>query len=481
MSSRDKQRIGLESPEDNYEATVLDFLNKEIAAVQPARGQNDQSAELDALVSDLLKQVMTESDEYQPGQAELPEDRQSLISGMMPDTEEALPADSNLLVNLNRGLSQSLTESDIWDSQGTEPPPAATEQIGGDSLPQPEELEVPPLTPHNTGQDRHSAGLSPETAGNKPHPSIRERKSVFTPALLPKRKVPIAAVAAVVLLILAGGAAYYYSSFSSSASKNSALPPDNPAPVAAADLNNAAPVPVQTAQKPAKQQKTPPSKNSIEAGTTAPAAERSAAPVKEVQTPLPQQTANNAKANPPAPAFNGGSGEAGSAIGERAALDRPAAYPTAPPAAVSEPSPSIERSQSPVTAAGLLPSGSVDTPPALNLGPAPAKSEALKPIPQPLPALPSQARALVPAVPISQASPTFPEAAVRMRTSGTVILELQIDEKGRVVKATPMSGPNIFHYPAVNAALKWRYKPATINGANVPSQARVTMNFNLNK
>jgi TonB family protein len=62
-----------------------------------------------------------------------------------------------------------------------------------------------------------------------------------------------------------------------------------------------------------------------------------------------------------------------------------------------------------------------------------------------------------------------------------VVLELQIDDKGRVTKATPVSGPAIFHFAAMNAAMKWRYKPASINGASVQSQARVTLNFNLKK
>ncbi len=480
MSSREKHRTGSEFAEDNYEATVLDFLNKEIAAVQPARGQTDQSAELDALVSDLLKQVMTESDQHQPGQTELPGDRESLISGMMPDTEEASPADSNLLVNLNRGLSQSLTESDIWDSQGTEPPMAATQRSGGDSLPLSEESPaLPPQVLHDTGPDRASVDLSPKKAGNKPHAPVRERENVFMPALAPKRKVPLAAVAAVAVILFAGGAAYYFSSFSGGEVKNSSLPVDNSAPAAAADLNNAVPESGQAAVKPAKPQKAPPSRNSMPAGARAPAAERQPVPGKEVPTPLPQQPANDAKANPPAPVWNGNTGEAKPALAERAAVDRPSAFQMPAQAAASESSQSFERNQSSATAASLLPSGSADKPPALN--PGPAKAEALAPIPQSLPALPSQARALVPAVPISQASPSFPETAVRMRTSGTVVLELQIDEKGKVVKATPVSGPSIFHYPAVNAALKWRYKPATINGANVPSQARVTMNFNLNK
>ena len=49
--------------QNNYEAAVLDFLDKEMADVQSTMTENRQSEELDALVADLLKQVMTESDQ----------------------------------------------------------------------------------------------------------------------------------------------------------------------------------------------------------------------------------------------------------------------------------------------------------------------------------------------------------------------------------------------------------------------------------
>jgi len=78
-----------------------------------------------------------------------------------------------------------------------------------------------------------------------------------------------------------------------------------------------------------------------------------------------------------------------------------------------------------------------------------------------------------------QTSPVYPEVALRTRASGSIVLELQIDDQGKVIKATPVSGPAIFHNAAVSAVMKWRYKPASIGGVNVSSQSRVTMAFNL--
>jgi outer membrane biosynthesis protein TonB len=39
----------------------------------------------------------------------------------------------------------------------------------------------------------------------------------------------------------------------------------------------------------------------------------------------------------------------------------------------------------------------------------------------------------------------------------------------------------MFHGEAIKAAMKWRYKPASIEGTNVPSQNRIIFNFNLKK
>ena len=37
----------------------------------------------------------------------------------------------------------------------------------------------------------------------------------------------------------------------------------------------------------------------------------------------------------------------------------------------------------------------------------------------------------------------------------------------------------MFHKEAINAAMQWRYRPASIGGNNVSSQVKVTFNFNL--
>jgi hypothetical protein len=57
MAGDEEMNAETDSP-DSYEAAVLDLLNREMAVVQSPRKDITQSDELDALVSDLLKQVL---------------------------------------------------------------------------------------------------------------------------------------------------------------------------------------------------------------------------------------------------------------------------------------------------------------------------------------------------------------------------------------------------------------------------------------
>jgi TonB family protein len=62
-----------------------------------------------------------------------------------------------------------------------------------------------------------------------------------------------------------------------------------------------------------------------------------------------------------------------------------------------------------------------------------------------------------------------------------VVLELDIDRQGKVVKAIPVRGPEMFYKEAINAAMQWRYKPATVGGTSVSSQVEVTFDFKLKR
>jgi TonB family protein len=86
---------------------------------------------------------------------------------------------------------------------------------------------------------------------------------------------------------------------------------------------------------------------------------------------------------------------------------------------------------------------------------------------------------LIPPELVSRTNAIYPEIALRTRASGTVVLEVHIDNTGKVIKASPVSGPAIFHAEAVKAVMKWRYKPASLNDVHVASKSRAEIIFNL--
>jgi TonB family protein len=175
--------------------------------------------------------------------------------------------------------------------------------------------------------------------------------------------------------------------------------------------------------------------------------------------------------------------EAKAATEQKAAQEKPAAtLPKAPAPVVATPaSLDVADTEPPLATSGntILVTDAVQKAPVQLVASDTEKLEPLQPRSQPLLTMPAQSRVLVPPVAIAQPSPSYPELALRSRTSASVILDLQVDERGKVTRATPMSGPVLFHSAAVAATLKWRYKPASIDGK--VARVRVTLNFTLKK
>ena len=96
MIAKDGQPAESDS-QSNYEAAVLDFLDNEMADVQSTPTEKKQSEELDALVADLLHQVMTESDQAQTGEMMVSsEDMNDLLAEFIPQQDtDSLPESDN--------------------------------------------------------------------------------------------------------------------------------------------------------------------------------------------------------------------------------------------------------------------------------------------------------------------------------------------------------------------------------------------------
>src|SRR5581483_10065745 len=74
----------------------------------------------------------------------------------------------------------------------------------------------------------------------------------------------------------------------------------------------------------------------------------------------------------------------------------------------------------------------------------------------------------------------YPPLAKATKVSGSVVVELIVDERGQVESAKPISGPALHYSAAVESAKHWRFRPALFSDSPVKSISDVTFVFNLN-
>jgi TonB family protein len=73
----------------------------------------------------------------------------------------------------------------------------------------------------------------------------------------------------------------------------------------------------------------------------------------------------------------------------------------------------------------------------------------------------------------------YPDEARAVGLEGTVIMELWVDETGRVVRARMLRGIPMLEESAVAAVMHWRFEPAIVDGKAVPIRMTVTHNFSI--
>jgi TonB family protein len=79
--------------------------------------------------------------------------------------------------------------------------------------------------------------------------------------------------------------------------------------------------------------------------------------------------------------------------------------------------------------------------------------------------------------PIFKAQAIYPQNAKRFNASGSVEVRVTISTMGRVTGASAISGHPLLRPAAVEAALKWIFKPTTVNGVPVETQLVLTFDF----
>lgn len=77
----------------------------------------------------------------------------------------------------------------------------------------------------------------------------------------------------------------------------------------------------------------------------------------------------------------------------------------------------------------------------------------------------------------SKPRPLYPITAKRARASGTVVVQVTVDEQGRVVSAHPISGHPLLHEAAAEAAKRATFTPTLLCGKPVKVTGVITYNF----
>ena len=80
---------------------------------------------------------------------------------------------------------------------------------------------------------------------------------------------------------------------------------------------------------------------------------------------------------------------------------------------------------------------------------------------------------------ISLPSPHYPETAKRLGTSGTVTVEVVVDETGKIISARAINGPGSLRDVAVQAALRARFSPTKLSGQPVKVTGTINYKFAL--
>lgn len=122
-------------------------------------------------------------------------------------------------------------------------------------------------------------------------------------------------------------------------------------------------------------------------------------------------------------------------------------------------------------------------PPAAESRPSPTPSqtplEATSPAPAGEPARPKApvSAGLLNSKAVSLPKPVYPSNARSVGAQGKVVVELTIDETGKVTKARALSGHPLLQKAAVAAALQARFSPTVLSGAPVPVTGTISYSF----
>jgi TonB family protein len=84
-----------------------------------------------------------------------------------------------------------------------------------------------------------------------------------------------------------------------------------------------------------------------------------------------------------------------------------------------------------------------------------------------------------PPIKTKDAKPVYPQVARSTHTQGVVIMDVTIDEDGKVKSVKVLKSLPMLEAAAVDAVKKWEFKPTLVNGKPTPVIMAVAVNFKL--
>lgn len=83
-------------------------------------------------------------------------------------------------------------------------------------------------------------------------------------------------------------------------------------------------------------------------------------------------------------------------------------------------------------------------------------------------------------IPLYHPEPEYSEDARKAKLQGSVLLYIEVDSSGKVINPKVVKALGLgLDEKAIEAVLKWKFKPGTLNGKPVTVQAQVEVNFRL--
>ena len=86
---------------------------------------------------------------------------------------------------------------------------------------------------------------------------------------------------------------------------------------------------------------------------------------------------------------------------------------------------------------------------------------------------------VVPPRVLEQFHPGYTAEAMAARVEGTVVMEVLIDEEGRVPDARVIRSIPLLDRSALDTVKRWRFTPTRVDGVPVPVLVQIEMNFTL--